>query len=91
MSEAETIYTSVRDSYNDSEVVVYQNIHRAGSSDSPFNTLAVSGKHYELILGTNVIKHNLSLSYVGPIGRQCLAPAQPETQNMYSSCLCILV
>lgn len=36
LSEAETIYTSVRDSCTDSEVVVYQNIYRAGSSDILF-------------------------------------------------------
>ena len=50
----------------------------------------VSEKHDELILGINVIKQNLSLSYVGPIGRQCLALAQPQTQKLYSSCLCSL-
>lgn len=31
-------------------------------------TLVVSEKHDELILGINVIKHNLSLSYVGTMG-----------------------
>lgn len=42
MSDAETLYTSVRDSCNDSEVV-YQNIHRVGSSDSLFYTPVVMG------------------------------------------------
>lgn len=44
MSDAERIYTSVRDSCNDSEVVVYQNIHRVGSSDSLFYTPVVMGE-----------------------------------------------
>lgn len=37
VSDAETIYTSVRDSCGDAEVV-YQNIHRIGNSDSLFYT-----------------------------------------------------
>ncbi len=43
MSDAETVYTSVRDSCNDSEVVVYQNVHRIGSSDSLFYTTVDMG------------------------------------------------
>lgn len=43
MSDAETIYTSVRDSCSDADVV-FQNIHRVGSSDSLFYTpVAMSG------------------------------------------------
>ena len=38
MSVAETVYTEVKDSCKDSEVVIYQNIHRVGSSDSLFYT-----------------------------------------------------
>lgn len=37
MSDAETVYISVGDSCSDSEVV-FQNIHRVGSSDSLFCT-----------------------------------------------------
>lgn len=43
MSDAETVYTSVRDSCNDSEVVVHQNVHRIGSSDSLFYTTVDMG------------------------------------------------
>lgn len=43
MFDAETVYTSVRDSCDESEVVVFQNIHRVGSSDSLFYTPAVLG------------------------------------------------
>ncbi|KAM7370275.1 hypothetical protein PAMP_011541 [Pampus punctatissimus] len=43
MSDAETVYTSVRDSCSDSEVVVYQNVHRIGSSDSLFYTTVDMG------------------------------------------------
>lgn len=35
MSDAETVYSSVKDSCSDSEVV-YQNVHRIGNSDSLF-------------------------------------------------------
>lgn len=42
MTDAETVYTSVRDSCNDS-VVVYQNIHRVGNSDSLFYTPVAMG------------------------------------------------
>lgn len=38
MSDAESVYASVRDSCNDSEVVIYQNVHRVGRSDSLFYT-----------------------------------------------------
>lgn len=44
MLDAETVYTSVKDSCNDSEVVVYQNIHRVGSSDSLFYTTMAMGE-----------------------------------------------
>lgn len=37
MSDAETVYNSLKDSY-DGSVVVYQNIHRVGNSDSLFYT-----------------------------------------------------
>ena len=43
MSDAETVYTSERDSCNDSEVVVYQNIHRVGSRESLFYTPVAMG------------------------------------------------
>lgn len=44
MFDAETVYTAVKDSCNNSEVVVYQNIHRVGNSESLFNTpVAMSG------------------------------------------------
>lgn len=44
MFDAETVYTSVKDSCNDSEVVVvYQNIHRVGNSDSLFYTSVIMG------------------------------------------------
>lgn len=44
MLDAETVYTSVKDSCNDSEVVVYQSIHRVGSSDSLFYTMGETVK-----------------------------------------------
>ena len=43
MSDAETVYTSVRGSCNESEVVVYLNIDKVGSSDSLFHTPVVMG------------------------------------------------
>ena len=43
MFDAETVYTSARDLCSDSEVVVYQNIHRVGSSDSLFYTPVAMG------------------------------------------------
>ncbi|XP_039503265.1 uncharacterized protein LOC120459855 [Pimephales promelas] len=43
MFDAETVYLSVKDSCNDSEVVIYQNIHRVGSSDSLFYTSVIMG------------------------------------------------
>lgn len=42
MSDAETVYTSVKDSCSDSEVV-YQNVHRIGNSDSLFYTTVDMG------------------------------------------------
>lgn len=43
MFDAETVYTAVKDSCNNSEVVVYQNIHRAGNSESLFYTPVAMG------------------------------------------------
>ncbi|KAL1246992.1 hypothetical protein QQF64_034535 [Cirrhinus molitorella] len=42
-SDAESVYISARDSSHDSEIVVYQNIHRVSSSESLFYTPVLLG------------------------------------------------
>ncbi|KAJ8010185.1 hypothetical protein DPEC_G00072360 [Dallia pectoralis] len=43
MFDAETVYTAMKSSRNSSEVIVYQNVHRVGNSESLFYTPVVVG------------------------------------------------